>query len=125
MNQVSQVAQVIQVSQVSPAFVPSPPHNLLIARRVVLLLYIGGWGGSPTGKSFRFVRACERARRGEAAWASERRFDPVAGAVRGKFGGFAAAVAGEIVPGCPVVSLFSFVLSFSTGCLVVFLCFLF
>jgi len=32
----------------------------------------------PTGKSFRFVRACERARRGEAAWASERRFDCVA-----------------------------------------------
>ena len=32
----------------------------------------------PTGKSFRFVRACERARRGEAVWASERRFDPVA-----------------------------------------------
>ena len=27
--------------------------------------YIGGWGCS-TGKSFRFVRACERARRGEA-----------------------------------------------------------
>ena len=28
-------------------------------------LYIGGWGGesaaAPTGKSFRFVRACERA----------------------------------------------------------------
>ena len=35
----------------------------------------------PTGKSFRFVRACERARRGEAVWASERRFDPVARAV--------------------------------------------
>ena len=32
----------------------------------------------PTGKSFRFVRACERARRGEAVWASERRFDCVA-----------------------------------------------
>ena len=32
----------------------------------------------PTGKSFRFVRACERARRGEAVWASERRFDGVA-----------------------------------------------
>ena len=42
---------------------------------------IGGWGGSPTGKSFRFVRACERARRGEAVWASERRFDCVARAV--------------------------------------------
>ena len=35
----------------------------------------------PTGKSFRFVRACERARRGEAVWASDRRFDPVARAV--------------------------------------------
>jgi hypothetical protein len=29
----------------------------------------------PTGKSFRFVRACGRARRGEAVWASERRCD--------------------------------------------------
>ena len=38
----------------------------------------------PTGKSFRFVRACERARRGEAAWASERRFDSGARAVLGK-----------------------------------------
>ena len=36
---------------------------------------------SPTGKSFRFVRACERARRGEAVWASERRFDGAARAV--------------------------------------------
>ena len=36
---------------------------------------------TPTGKSFRFVRACERARRGEAVWASERRFDCVARAV--------------------------------------------
>ena len=35
----------------------------------------------PTGKSFRFVRACERARRGEAVWASERRFDCAARAV--------------------------------------------
>ena len=35
----------------------------------------------PTGKSFRFVRACERARRGEAVWASERRFDRAARAV--------------------------------------------
>ena len=35
----------------------------------------------PTGKSFRFVRACERARRGEAVWASERRFDCGARAV--------------------------------------------
>ena len=30
-------------------------------------------GGSPAGKSFRFFRACARARRGEAARASERR----------------------------------------------------
>ena len=36
---------------------------------------------TPTGKSFRFVRACERARRGEAVWASERRFDCEARAV--------------------------------------------
>ena len=47
---------------------------------------VGGWGGEsvvkpPTGKSFRFVRACERARRGEAVWASERRFDCEARAV--------------------------------------------
>ena len=28
---------------------------------------IGGWGGNPTWKSFRFVRACERARRSETA----------------------------------------------------------
>ena len=35
----------------------------------------------PTEKSFRFVRACERARRGEAVWASERRFDCEARAV--------------------------------------------
>ena len=41
-----------------------------------LSLEVGGV--SPTGKSFRFVRACERARRGEAVWASERRFDCVA-----------------------------------------------
>ena len=39
---------------------------------------------SPTGKSFRFVRACERARRGEAAWAGERRFDSGARAVLGQ-----------------------------------------
>ena len=54
----------------------------------------------PTAKSFRFVRACERARRGEAARASERRFDPVARAVWGKFG---PVVVGQTVPGCPVV----------------------
>ena len=68
MGLVSQVVPVSQVSQVSPAVVPSPPHNLPITRRVVLSvsfsISIGGWGGSPTGKSFRFVRACERA--GEA-----------------------------------------------------------
>ena len=51
-----------------------------------IYIYVGGWGGEslvkpPTGKSFRFVRACERARRGEAVWASERRFDSVARAV--------------------------------------------
>ena len=39
---------------------------------------------SPTGKSdfgFGSCRACERARRGEAVWASERRFDRAARAV--------------------------------------------
>ena len=54
-----------------------------------IFIYSGGWGGEsfvkpPTGKSFRFVRACERASRGEAVWASEKRFDPGAGAIRGK-----------------------------------------
>ena len=52
----------------------------------MLLIYTLEVGGvSPTGKSFRFVRACERARRGEAAWASERRrFAPVVRVRRGK-----------------------------------------
>ena len=57
-----------------------------MATDISIYIYIGGWGGEsfvkpPTGKSFRFVRACERARRGEAVWASERRFDCVARAV--------------------------------------------
>ena len=39
----------------------------------------------PTGKSFRFVRVCERARRGETVWASERRFDCEARAVVRRF----------------------------------------
>ena len=50
----------------------------------MLVLEVGGvsqFVKPPTGKSFRFVRACERARRGEAVWASERRFDCVARAV--------------------------------------------
>ena len=36
---------------------------------IVLLSEVGGVkpSGTPTGKSFRFVRACVRARRGEAA----------------------------------------------------------
>ena len=54
----------------------------------------------PTGKSFRFVRACERARRGEAAWASERRFDSGARAVLGQKESYSA----ETGPGgCPRV----------------------
>ena len=56
--------------------------SLSLCLSLSLYIYIGGWGGesfvTPTGKSFRFVRACERARRGEAVWASERRFDCVA-----------------------------------------------
>ena len=60
---------------------------------------------TPTGKSFRFVRACERARRGEAAWASERRFDPVPRAVRGKLWRAAAAEPCRLSC-CPVVRLF-------------------
>ena len=43
-----------------------------------------GGGVSPTGKSFRFVRACERARRGEAAWAGERNDPSVARAKSGQ-----------------------------------------
>ena len=70
--------------------------------------YIGGWGGesfvTPTGKSFRFVRACERARRGEAAWASERRFDSGARAVLGQKESYCCYSSAETVPeGCPRV----------------------
>ena len=50
----------------------------------------------PTGKSFRFVRACERARRGEAVWASERRFDRAARAV---VRGVSVLLSGETMPG--------------------------
>ena len=64
--------------------------------------------GPPTGKSFRFVRASERARRGEAAWASERCFDPGAGAVRGTFGALPAFRRNRAgcprLSDCPVVS---------------------
>ena len=57
---------------------------------VYIYIYILEVGGvslllTPTGKSVRFVHACERARRGEAAWASERRFDREARAVLGEF----------------------------------------
>ena len=51
----------------------------------------------PTGKSFRFVRACERARRGEAVWASERRFDCVARAVVRPV--YLLSFGGETMPG--------------------------
>ena len=51
----------------------------------------------PTGKSFRFVRACERARRGEAVWASERRFDREARAVVRDF--CCCYSSGESMPG--------------------------
>ena len=63
--------------------------------------YIGGWGGeffvTPTGKSFCFIRACERARRGEAVWASERRFDCEARAVVRPV--YVRLLGGETVPG--------------------------
>ena len=65
-------------------------------------------GCSPTGKSFRFVRACERARRGEAAWASERRFDHGAGPVSGKKFPCCCSSSGRLcagLSGCPVVRL--------------------
>ena len=52
---------------------------------------------SPTEESFRFVRACERARRGEAVWASERRFDCEARAVVRAI--YVLLLAGETVPG--------------------------
>ena len=58
------------------------PH--MSSRKHIEKLEVGGvsqFVKPPTGKSFRFVRACERARRGEAVWASERRFDCVARAV--------------------------------------------
>jgi hypothetical protein len=43
---------------------------------IYVCICIGGWGVSPTRKSISVLcRACERARRGEAVWASERRFD--------------------------------------------------
>ena len=54
---------------------------------MVVTFAIGGWGGEsfvdPNREIVSF-RACERAWRGEAAWASERRFEPVAGAERAK-----------------------------------------
>ena len=81
---------------------PPTPHNLLISRRVVLSVYLLEVGGvspfvkPPTGKSFRFVRACERARRGEAVWASERRFDCEARAV---VRDFCCSSCGETMPG--------------------------
>ena len=53
---------------------------------------------SPTEKSFRFVRACELARRGEAVWASERRFDCEARAVVRRFS-LLRFSGGETMPG--------------------------
>jgi len=56
-----------------------------------------GWV-SPTGKSMSVsCRACERARRGEAVWASERRFDRAARAVVRDFCCCCSSV--KIVPG--------------------------
>ena len=55
----------------------------------------------PTGKSFRFVRACERARRGEAVWASEGRFDCEARAVVRQTGVLASSPAKPCQVGCP------------------------
>ena len=55
-----------------------------------------------TVKLFRFVRACERARRGEAVWASERRFDCEARAVVRQTGVLASSLLfspGETMPG--------------------------
>ena len=59
-------------------------QNCIYIYIYIHILEVGGvspFVKPPTGKSFRFVRACERARRGEAVWASERRFDCVARAV--------------------------------------------
>ena len=56
-------------------------------------------GVSPTGKSdfgFGSCRECERARRGEAVWASERRFDCAARAVVRRF---SVRCGGESMPG--------------------------
>ena len=51
------------------AYPPSVPLSdkrfWRVAIYIYIYIYIGGWGGesaaAPTGKSFRFVRACERA----------------------------------------------------------------
>ena len=71
---------------------PGGSASNLILRALNKGIGIGGWGGesfvTPNREivSFRScVRACERARRGEAKLcASERRFDPVARAKRGQ-----------------------------------------
>ena len=70
----------------------------------IYIYIIGVWGVSPTGKSFRFVRACERARRGEAAWASERHFDSGARAAVYDFSSSPAAAPPKPCR-CPVVRL--------------------
>ena len=59
---------------------------------------------TPAGKSFRFVRACEQARRGEAAWASESRFDREARAVLKQMDSSSPQIV-PVVHGCPLTSL--------------------
>ena len=58
-------------------------------------------GVSPTGKSFRFVRACERARRGEAVCACETMLFPWLGCKTRKSPPAARALA------CPCLSSMS------------------
>ena len=85
--------------------------NIYIYIYIYIHICIAGCGGesfeNQSGKSFRFVRTCERARRGEAAWASERRFDPIARAVWGKFcwGRHVVAAKPCRLSGCPRLSV--------------------
>ena len=64
---------------------------------------------STTGKSISVpcschaCRACERARRGKAAWASERRFDSGARAIWWKKSPPSSSCCGNCVLGCPQV----------------------
>ena len=61
---------------------------------------IGGWGVDSNREIVSFRSRVRAGEASEAVWASERRFDPGAGAVRGKFG---RSVVAALHAGCPVV----------------------